>query len=89
MSELYGSEEGWREASFDSRREQKQADIKRTVDKLLANRAKGQAAQEKAMEDDYYQTALDFTHAMMGNVSFGYSRRYSQNYDKVFSEEKK
>jgi F0F1-type ATP synthase assembly protein I len=79
-----GSETGWREASHDSRRHMKHADLKRTVRKMQDAQQKQRDTFEKQMEDDYFDGALDFANGLLGNSKFGYTRSYATNYDKVF-----
>lgn len=83
---ITGSEQGWREASHDSRRHDKARDIKRTITKMTDAQAANQAAFEKQMEDDYFEGALAVAHGMLDNRSFGYTRGYARNYDKVFGK---
>ena len=88
--EFTGTEEGWREASdpSDSRYAMKQRDIKQVVKKAVANKKAEEAAHAAGMEADYFEGAMDLANAMLGNSSYGYSRRYSQNWDKVFKGDK-
>jgi hypothetical protein len=51
----YGSEEGWRAASFDSRRHDKHRDIKALIDRQIVN----QAAIEKAHNDKFMDDLVE------------------------------
>lgn len=86
MSE--GSEQGWAEASHDSRRHMKQRDIKRTVQKMQNAQVAQREAHEKQMEDDYFEGALEFAKKLREDAHFGYSRRYAAGYEKAFAKEK-
>ncbi len=90
MSELLsGSEEGWEAASdpSDSRYHQKQEAIRKLVKRYTDASDKRKAEQEASMGDDYEDAATEVVFKMQGNVKFGYSRRYSANFDRVFKGE--
>lgn len=85
---IYGSEEGWAEASTDSRRDQKQRDIKALVSRMESNEKAAKAAQEQEFFDELVEAAGPVVHAGLerSGSTTGYSRRYAANFDKVFKE---
>jgi hypothetical protein len=80
------SEIGWREASdpTNPRYAQKQRDIKGFVDRYKAQQDEKKQKFEDNMEADYFDAALEVANRMQGNFKMGYSRKYAQNWEKVF-----
>jgi hypothetical protein len=81
---ITGSEEGWREASGDSRRHQKQRDIKALIDRDTAMKAAAKEKWEKDFEADLVDLAEPYVRAGFERRAIGYSRRYAAQFDKVF-----
>lgn len=86
MSELGGSEQGWREASSDSRRHMKQRDIKHLVKRYAQAKKDEDAAREREMDTEYLDAALAVANGMQGNFRVGYSRAYARGYERAFRE---
>lgn len=54
-----GSEEGWANASHDSRRADKQRDIKATIDKMAESQKRRQAEWESKLEDEMTAATME------------------------------
>jgi hypothetical protein len=84
--DICGTEEGWTAASSDSRRAQKQKDIKALVGRQVAYQKGVEKEWEDRFEDDLIELCGPVVHAGFERKgsTLGYSRSYSRNYAKVF-----
>jgi len=81
-----GSEEGWANASHDSRRADKQRDIKATIDKMAAAQSRQTKEWETRLEDE--MTAATMEVVLKGGVNcVGSTAAYRRNFDKAFGGE--
>ena len=82
-----GTEQGWKEASVDSRRHQKQRDIRQFTDRVIAQQKAAQKEWEDTFENDLVELAEPVVRAGFERKSFGYSRRYAANFTRAFQGE--
>jgi hypothetical protein len=84
--DIYGSEEGWRAASFDSRRAQKNKDIKALIDRQIVNQKKIEDAHNDAFYNDLIEAAGPVVYAGLDKkghaVGGDRNSRYRNNFDK-------
>ncbi len=82
----YGSEEGWRAASTDSRRHDKHRDIKTLIDRQIVNQNKVKKEWEDSFESDLVEAAGNVVYAGLDKkghaVGATRNSRYAVNYDK-------
>lgn len=82
---FYGSEEGWRSASTDSRRHQKNADIKAYIDRQLQAQQQVEKDHNDKFEDDLVEAAGAVVYAGLdkkGHAIGSQRGAYGRNYDK-------
>ncbi len=86
ITKFYGSEEGWRSASTDSRRHEKHKDIKALIDRQIVNQDAVKKEWEDSFESDLVEAAGPVVYAGLDKKGHAVgaikSSAFRFNYDK-------